>query len=100
MGDPAKAANLASLLQADDVRVLTSDIAAAATIIRRERPSLLVPEYTGETDQIAETCRAVRQLGQDGRDLPIILDTKSHEPRVGEELGITDRLVEPYSLSY
>jgi CheY-like chemotaxis protein len=100
MSDTAKATDLAKVLRSDAVRVLTSDTAAALAVTERERPSLLVLENTGETAQVVEICRAVRQLGQYGRDLPIILETKSDIPRAGEELGINDHLVEPYSLSY
>jgi hypothetical protein len=65
-----------------------------------ERPSLLVLEDTGDIAQIAETCTAVRRLGEYGRDLPIILVTKNQDGRKEEELGINDRLIEPFSDNY
>jgi phosphoribosyl 1,2-cyclic phosphodiesterase/CheY-like chemotaxis protein len=100
MNDDRKVSDLKEVLEADHVDVLRSDLDAAPAATDNERPSLLVLEDTGNTAEIADTCAAVRQLGQYGRDLPIILVTKSQDIRKQDEFGISDRLVEPYSENY
>jgi GAF domain-containing protein len=100
MNDCAKAGDLADVLEHDKVDVKRTDLTAAPAATRAERPSLLVLEDNGDTGTIASTCAAVRQLGQYGRELPIILVTKNEDLRKADELGINDRLVEPYSENY
>ncbi|ACL56366.1 MBL fold metallo-hydrolase [Methylobacterium nodulans] len=101
--DPAAAAGITAILRGDGVGVhaaaLTPDAVAQAVL--RHRPALAViangPEPAG---RLAEICAAVRALGAQGQDLPIVLVSRSGDRRGDEEIGISDRLVTPFTPSY
>src|SRR5262249_32016278 len=95
----ARADELASIFDSDQVDVVTSDVATATRAAPLE-PSLIVIEDTGETTRIAEICRRLRRKALRGYDIPVILITHSDNQARDRALGISDRLIEPFSMSY
>jgi phosphoribosyl 1,2-cyclic phosphodiesterase len=100
MDDTRQAEEIMKMLGADDVAVLTAQISAISTAVKRDRPSMLVLEDSGEADRIEAICSAVRGLGPYGRELPIILITGNGDRRLAEALGVSEQLVAPFSKSY
>src|SRR5215468_10818157 len=99
MATSARAAELAALLRADEVHVLSSSLLEAPTIAAREQPMLVLLEDTGD-DRAAEVCRAIRRLPSVGEGLPIVLVTpRELRDQAGAD-DFTDILVEPYSPTY
>ncbi|ACA15427.1 putative phytochrome sensor protein [Methylobacterium sp. 4-46] len=101
--DPGEAERLAALLRGDGVAVhetaLTAE--AVARAVRQHRPALAVIENGAEpAERLAALCAAVRALGPAGQDLPIVLVSRSGDRRGDEAIGISDRLVTPFTPSY
>ena len=97
--DNASLAPLAEILRSDGIPVTAMAPSAVPEAVAQGQPSLVL---IGERDPSAVRAltRAVRALGAQGRDLPIILVGDSQEGPSNEELGVSDRLVAPFSPSY
>ncbi|MBY0299023.1 MAG: GAF domain-containing protein [Methylobacterium sp.] len=101
--DPAQAARLAEILRDDGIALhevaLSTEAVTAA--VARHRPALLVVENGPEpAERLAGLCGALRALGPAGRDLPVVLVSRSGDRRGDEAIGISDRLVAPFTPSY
>lgn len=111
VADAARAEALAGILRADAVEVRVVAPGAVVAEAARNVPSLVVidegPEGAGEgrTGEgragggaaLARTARALRALEP---ELPIILVADREDGGGDERLGISDRLVEPYTENY
>src|SRR5262249_9674313 len=61
MAAPSRIAELAGLLRADEVNVITACVADAPVMTEREKPTLVLLEDSGD-DRAVEVCRAIRRL--------------------------------------
>ncbi|MFE1597802.1 MBL fold metallo-hydrolase [Methylobacterium sp. ID0610] len=101
--DPAAAESLAAILRGDGIGVHAAapEPGAVAEAVLRHQPALAVLEPRSETpERVGALCAAIRALGPMGQDLPIVLVSPSDDRRGDEALGLSDRLVRPFTASY
>jgi DNA-binding response OmpR family regulator len=101
LGNDCKGAALAEIVRADGLAVLTCRPAEAISLAQAHCPSVVILDESGGRGALRDVCRSIRALGGTyGQEVPIILLTSEHEGGHDEMLGISDRLVEPFSPSY
>src|SRR5262249_30635330 len=99
MAAPSRIAELAGLLRADEVNVITACVADAPVMTEREKPTLVLLEDSGD-DRAVEVCRAIRRLPGEENGIPIVLVTSSEYCARAVDDAFTDILVEPCSPTY
>ncbi|MGY2050355.1 MBL fold metallo-hydrolase [Methylobacterium sp. JK268] len=100
---PGEGERLADLLRDDGIAVHRAALTpeAVTEAVRLYHPALAVVENGAEpAERLAGLCAAVRALGPAGQDLPIVLVSRSGDRRGDEAVGLSDRLVTPFTASY
>jgi ribonuclease BN (tRNA processing enzyme) len=93
-------AELAAVLRADDIHVLSSSIAEAPAVTEREKPMLVLVEDSGD-ECAADACHMIRHLPDGiGEKLPIVLVTANEYRARSIDDAFTDLLLEPFSPTY
>ena len=97
--DRAGIERLAEILRSDGVPGALCRFSEVPARLMRDRPSLLLI-VGGEGHAIRACTREVRSLGEPVGDTPVIVIGDAGEGFSNEELGVSDRLVGPFSANY
>ena len=85
---------IVAALAADEVELVSCpDASATLDCYRAEDPHLVILD--GDADGLA-TCRAIRALGEDGEEVPIIVSG----PTTGSDPAVSEWLTTPFSAEY
>jgi phosphoribosyl 1,2-cyclic phosphodiesterase len=89
---------LAGILDSDQIAVARVALDKVLDAVKRDNPALLIIADSGYI--AAELVRSIRKLPEPDRSLPIILAGQNDHAVEDEELGLTDRLSEPFTDNY
>lgn len=102
IADPALDDILWQTLHTDGVKVLrVRDGASVLQMAESDEPSLIILDrYLRGVDSL-ETCREIRAASVgNGKEVPIVIVAAQEETAAGNEAGVTDWLVKPFSTIY
>jgi phosphoribosyl 1,2-cyclic phosphodiesterase len=91
---------LANILGSDQVAVASVEPDDVAAVIKQELPALVIICGAADITAAARLARSIRALPEPARSVPVILAGRGAHVLEGEDLGITDRLSEPFTDNY
>ena len=103
--DPRVDRRLGDAIHADDLRLLTlQEGNTVASLVRSERPSLIIVQRGLKGVDVLQLCRSLRRdPTSTAKDVPIVMVREGENPaeqQLEAEAGITDWLIWPFSETY
>ena len=99
-GDETIKHRLTQILSSDQITVMSLMVDQVLTAVQRENPALLIIAASQDDGVAAELVSAIRKLPEPGLSLPIILAGPGDHREEDAALGVTDRLIEPFTDNY